>query len=80
MGEIALDMDLIHTRIVLSVYQEYAFKILFPLYKVCQGFTRKVISAEVKQLAEEERDSISDKSLGTLLNSHLSHFFFVYDY
>ncbi|EOA25292.1 hypothetical protein CARUB_v10018607mg [Capsella rubella] len=78
MGKLALDMDLIHARIVLNVYKEfasklnqeeclrlYAFKILFPLYKVCQGFTGKVISAEVKQLAEEVRDSIRDESLGS---------------
>ncbi|KAL1222676.1 hypothetical protein V5N11_004427 [Cardamine amara subsp. amara] len=80
MGELALDMDLIHTRIVrivLSVYKEfasnlnqgecrlYALRILFPLYKVCQGFTGKVISPELKQLADEVRDSIRDKSLGS---------------
>ncbi|XP_010423069.1 PREDICTED: U3 small nucleolar RNA-associated protein 20-like [Camelina sativa] len=80
MGKLALDMGVIHTRIVrivLSVYKEfasklsqedcrlYAYRILFPLYKVCQGFTGKVISGELKQLAEEVRYSIRDERLGS---------------
>ncbi|ESQ34339.1 hypothetical protein EUTSA_v10009353mg [Eutrema salsugineum] len=77
MGKLALDMDLVHTRIVFRVYKEfasklnqeecrlYAFRFLLPLYKVCQGFTGKVISPESKQLAEEVRDSVRDKSLGS---------------
>ncbi|KAF2546820.1 hypothetical protein F2Q70_00020637 [Brassica cretica] len=42
----------------------YAFRILLPLYKVCQGFTGKAITDELEQLAEEVRDSIRDGSLG----------------
>lgn len=92
-------------RVVFNVYKAfasqmnqeecrlYAYKILLPLYKVCEGFTGKIItgiisfsfvcfpfaysvmshkcnktvlvlSDELKQLAEEVRDSIRDKSLG----------------
>uniref|UniRef100_A0A0D3CD05 Uncharacterized protein n=1 Tax=Brassica oleracea var. oleracea TaxID=109376 RepID=A0A0D3CD05_BRAOL len=52
-------------RIVFNVYKEcasnlnqeecrlYAFRILLPLYKVCQGFTGKAITDELEQLAEE---------------------------
>ncbi|CAE5958438.1 unnamed protein product [Arabidopsis arenosa] len=77
MGKIALDMDSHHMRIVFNVYKAfasqlnqeechlYAFRILLPLYKVCQGCTGKVITDELKQLAEEVRDSIRDKSLGS---------------
>ncbi|CAN6881415.1 unnamed protein product [Brassica oleracea] len=61
-------------RIVFNVYKEcasnlnqeecrlYAFRILLPLYKVCQGFTGKAITDELEQLAEEVRDSIRDRS------------------
>jgi U3 small nucleolar RNA-associated protein 20 len=42
----------------------YAYKILLPLYKVCEGYTGKIVTDELKQLAEEVRDSIRDKSLG----------------
>ncbi|EOA39466.1 hypothetical protein CARUB_v10008061mg, partial [Capsella rubella] len=77
MGKIALEMDTLQMRIVFNVYkgfasqlnQEecrlYAFRILLPLYKVCEGFTGKPITCELKQLAEEVRDSIRDESLGS---------------
>ncbi|KAK8959123.1 hypothetical protein KSP40_PGU003577 [Platanthera guangdongensis] len=39
---------------------DYAIYILLPLYKVCEGFTGKVIDDEIKKLAEEVRDSIKD--------------------
>ncbi|EFH69737.1 predicted protein [Arabidopsis lyrata subsp. lyrata] len=77
MGKLALDMDSLQMGIVFNVYKAfasqlnqeecrlYAFRILLPLYKVCQGFTGKVITEELKQLAEEARDSIRDKSLGS---------------
>uniref|UniRef100_A0A1J3F7J7 U3 small nucleolar RNA-associated protein 20 n=2 Tax=Noccaea caerulescens TaxID=107243 RepID=A0A1J3F7J7_NOCCA len=76
MGKLAFDVDSLQMRIVFNVYKEfasrlnqeecrlYAFRILLPLYKVCEGYTGKVISDELKQLAEEVRDSIRDKSLG----------------
>ncbi|KAG7592924.1 Armadillo-type fold [Arabidopsis thaliana x Arabidopsis arenosa] len=79
MGKLALDMDSLQMGIVFNVYKAfasqlnqedcllYAFRILLPLYKVCQGFTGKVITEELKQLAEEVRDSIRDKSLGSQL-------------
>ncbi|KAL0795429.1 hypothetical protein Bca101_066806 [Brassica carinata] len=76
MGKLAFDVDSHQMRIVFNVYKAfssnlsqeecrlYAFRMLLPLYKVCQGFTGKVISDELKQLAEEVRDSLRDKSLG----------------
>ncbi|KAJ3672155.1 hypothetical protein LUZ60_006876 [Juncus effusus] len=36
----------------------YLHHILFPLYKVCEGFAGKVISDQIKQLAGEIRDKI----------------------
>eukprot|EP00262_Sarcandra_glabra_P012786 TRINITY_DN3370_c0_g2_i1.p1 TRINITY_DN3370_c0_g2~~TRINITY_DN3370_c0_g2_i1.p1 ORF type:complete len:130 (-),score=21.29 TRINITY_DN3370_c0_g2_i1:295-684(-) len=38
--------------------RDYAVPMLLPLYKVCEGFSGRVITDEVKQLAEEVRDSI----------------------
>ncbi|CAH2077407.1 unnamed protein product [Thlaspi arvense] len=76
MGKVALDMESVQMRIVFNVYKAftsqmnqeecrlYAYKILLPLYKVCEGFTGKIISEELKQLAEEVRDGIRDKTLG----------------
>ncbi|KAL0705148.1 hypothetical protein Bca4012_071573 [Brassica carinata] len=73
---LAFDVDSHQMRIVFNVYKEfasnlnqeecrlYAFRILLPLYKVCQGFTGKAITDELEQLAEEVRDSIRDRSLG----------------
>ncbi|KAJ4879704.1 ARM repeat superfamily protein [Raphanus sativus] len=70
------DVDSLQMRVVFNVYKgfasnlnqeecrPYAFRILLPLYKVCQGFTGKVISHELKQVAEEVRDGIRDKILG----------------
>ncbi|KAL3360047.1 hypothetical protein AABB24_016514 [Solanum stoloniferum] len=40
--------------------QSFAYHILLPLYKVCEGFAGKVISDDVKQLAEGVRGSISN--------------------
>ncbi|AAF79850.1 T7N9.4 [Arabidopsis thaliana] len=69
MGLIALNMDSLQMR-VFNVYKAfasqlnqedcrlYAFRIMLPLYKVCQGFTGKVITDELKQLAEDVRDNI----------------------
>ncbi|XP_013750413.2 U3 small nucleolar RNA-associated protein 20-like isoform X1 [Brassica napus] len=79
LGKVALDTESVQMKIVFNVYKAftsqmnqddcrlYAFKILLPLYKVCEGFTGKIISDESKQLAEEVRDSIRDKTLGNQL-------------
>lgn len=40
--------------------QSFAYHMLLPLYKVCEGFSGKVISDNVKQMAEEVRGSISN--------------------
>ncbi|KAJ0257757.1 hypothetical protein HA466_0085710 [Hirschfeldia incana] len=83
MGKLAFDVDSHQMRMVFNVYNEfasnlnqeecrlYAFRILLPLYKVCQGFTGKVITDELKQLAEEVRDSVRDKSLGVRMFVHV---------
>lgn len=79
LGKVALDTESVQMKIVFNVYKAltsqmnqeecrlYAYKILLPLYKVCEGFTGKIISDESKQLAEEVRDSIRDKTLGNQL-------------
>ncbi|XP_023633717.1 U3 small nucleolar RNA-associated protein 20 isoform X2 [Capsella rubella] len=79
MGKLALDLESVQMRVVFNVYKAftsqmnqeecrlYAYKILLPLYKVCEGFTGKIITDELKQLAEDVRDSIRDKSLGNNL-------------
>ncbi|KAF8097526.1 hypothetical protein N665_0286s0035 [Sinapis alba] len=79
LGKLALDMESVQMKIVFNVYKAFtsqmnqeecrlfAFKILLPLYKVCEGFTGKIISDESKQLAEEVRDSIRDNTLGNQL-------------
>ncbi|PKA51950.1 hypothetical protein AXF42_Ash008179 [Apostasia shenzhenica] len=41
-------------------FRAYAAHMLIPLYKVCEGFTGKVITDEIKQLAEEVLNSIRD--------------------
>ncbi|XP_043723794.1 small subunit processome component 20 homolog [Telopea speciosissima] len=70
MGKIALQMEDIQMKIVFNAFrmissqigqegsQHYAFHMLLPLYKVCEGFTGKVITDDVKQLAEEVRENI----------------------
>ncbi|KAG5588462.1 hypothetical protein H5410_048896 [Solanum commersonii] len=40
--------------------QSFAYHMLLPLYKVCEGFSGKVISDDVKQLAEGVRGSLSN--------------------
>ncbi|CAF2030811.1 unnamed protein product [Brassica napus] len=79
LGKVALDTESVQMKIVFNVYKAftsqmnqvecrlYAYKILLPLYKVCEGFTGKIISDESKQLAEEVRDSIRDNTLGNQL-------------
>ncbi|XP_043711476.1 U3 small nucleolar RNA-associated protein 20-like [Telopea speciosissima] len=70
MGKIALQMEDIQMKIVFNAFrmissqigqegsQHYAFHLLLPLYKVCEAFAGKVITDDVKQLAEEVRENI----------------------
>ncbi|OVA05421.1 Down-regulated-in-metastasis protein [Macleaya cordata] len=70
MGKVALQMDDIQMKIVFNCFsmissqigqegcQKHAIHILLPLYKVCEGFAGKLITDDVKQLAEEVRDRI----------------------
>ncbi|KAF5740542.1 small subunit processome component 20 isoform X1 [Tripterygium wilfordii] len=75
MGAISLNMEAAQMRIVFNTFQrissqisqddcqQYAFQLLLPLYKVCEGYSGKVIPDDLKQLAEEVCRSIRD-SLG----------------
>ncbi|XP_037492635.1 small subunit processome component 20 homolog [Jatropha curcas] len=70
MGKIALQMEAIQMKIVFNSFgkislqihqdelQHYAFDILLPLYKVCEGFAGKVIPDDVKQLAQDVRENM----------------------
>ncbi|KAK6941809.1 hypothetical protein RJ641_027186 [Dillenia turbinata] len=40
--------------------QPYAVEMLLPLYKVCEGFARKIVSDDIKQLAQEVRASMEN--------------------
>ncbi|WOK99438.1 small subunit processome component [Canna indica] len=72
MGKIAMQMEDIQMRIVFNSFRmislqigsegsrAYAIHMVTPLYKVCEGFAGKVVSDEIKQLAEEVRDSLRD--------------------
>ncbi|KAK8473806.1 hypothetical protein PHAVU_001G253000 [Phaseolus vulgaris] len=65
MGKIALQMDDIQMGIVFNSFRNimaqisqddclhYAHVILLPLYKVCEGFAGKVVSENVKKMAED---------------------------
>ncbi|KAF9622576.1 hypothetical protein IFM89_032475 [Coptis chinensis] len=70
LGKVALQKEDVQMKIVFNCFrtissqigqegcQCYAVDILFPLYKVCEGYAGKVIADDVKQLAEEVRDSV----------------------
>ncbi|TVU34273.1 hypothetical protein EJB05_16104 [Eragrostis curvula] len=72
MGKIATQMQDTQTKIVLNCFGvissalgpeeslTYAVQLLSPLYKVSEGFAGKVVSDEVKQLAEGVRDKLRD--------------------
>ncbi|RDY00034.1 Small subunit processome component 20-like protein, partial [Mucuna pruriens] len=65
MGKIALQMDAIQMGIVFNCFGNimtqisqddclhYAHVILLPLYKICEGFAGKVVTDNVKKLAED---------------------------
>lgn len=68
MGELALEKESVEMRVVFSVYKEfskeegchlYAWEVMFPLCKVCEGFAGENISVELKELGENVRDSLS---------------------
>ncbi|KAM6565406.1 hypothetical protein CsatA_024534 [Cannabis sativa] len=70
MGKIALQMESIQMKIVFNSYgkifsqfsdedrQLYAYEILLPLYKVCEGFAGRLVSDDMKQLAQEVCDRV----------------------
>ncbi|KAF2288910.1 hypothetical protein GH714_022732 [Hevea brasiliensis] len=65
MGKIALQKEAIQMKIIFNTFgkislqieqdklQKHAFDMLLPLYKVCEGFAGKVVTDELKLLAEE---------------------------
>ncbi|XP_004305310.1 PREDICTED: small subunit processome component 20 homolog [Fragaria vesca subsp. vesca] len=73
MGKIALQMEAIQMKIVFDCFgkilsemsQEdcmlYAYEMLQPLYKVCEGFSGTVIPENMKQLAEEVSGRLRSK-------------------
>ncbi|CDP19419.1 unnamed protein product [Coffea canephora] len=40
--------------------QNYSYQMLVPLYKVCEGYAGRVVSDDMKQLAQEVCESIRD--------------------
>ncbi|XP_048334306.2 uncharacterized protein LOC107422300 isoform X3 [Ziziphus jujuba] len=78
MGKIVLQKEDVQMKIVFGTFKKisvqisgedhalYAFDILLPLYKVCEGFAGKVISDDIKQLAQEVCESLR-KTFGTQL-------------
>ncbi|XP_027937625.1 small subunit processome component 20 homolog isoform X2 [Vigna unguiculata] len=77
MGKIALQMDAIQMGIVFNSFGNimaqisqddclhYAHVILLPLYKVCEGFAGKVVTENVKKLAED-----TCRKLENILGTH----------
>ncbi|KAF0916337.1 hypothetical protein E2562_005936 [Oryza meyeriana var. granulata] len=72
MGKIAMQMEDTQMKIVFNCFSmissalgaevslSYAIHFLAPLYKVSEGFAGKVISDDVKQLADSVRDKLCD--------------------
>ncbi|KAK1375649.1 DRIM domain-containing protein [Heracleum sosnowskyi] len=58
------DLDEHLWKVVEDDSQNYAYHILLPLYKVCEGFAGKVIPDDVKQLAQDVCESIQS-TIGT---------------
>ncbi|XVF65313.1 hypothetical protein PTKIN_Ptkin09bG0238000 [Pterospermum kingtungense] len=70
LGKLALQMEATQMRIVFNSFQKilpeisqddsrhYASQMMFPLYKVCEGFAGKIITDDLKQLAQEVLGSI----------------------
>ncbi|XP_076896866.1 uncharacterized protein LOC143550000 [Bidens hawaiensis] len=53
--------------------QTLVYHILLPLYKICEGFTGKVLSDKAKQHAEIVRDSIKKDVIGDLKYVQVCH-------
>ncbi|WCJ33154.1 ARM repeat superfamily protein [Euphorbia peplus] len=70
LGKLSLQLDAMQMKIIFSSFGKISLKMsceellphasdmLIPLYKVCEGFAGKVIPDDLKQVAEEIRDSI----------------------
>ncbi|XP_062008273.1 U3 small nucleolar RNA-associated protein 20 [Rosa rugosa] len=73
MGKIALQMEAVQMKIVFDCFEKilsemsredcllYAYEMLQPLYKVCEGFSGTVIPENMKQLAEEVSGRLRSK-------------------
>ncbi|CAA6658531.1 unnamed protein product [Spirodela intermedia] len=78
LGKIALTGDDVQTKMVFDCFRrlssqlghegctDYAVQLLSPLYRVCEGFSGKVISDEIKELATE----VLEKMRGVLGADH----------
>ncbi|KAA3480361.1 small subunit processome component 20-like protein isoform X2 [Gossypium australe] len=76
LGKLALQMEAIQMKIVFYSFQKilpeidqddsqhYASLMMFPLYKVCEGFAGKIMTDDLKQLAQEVLGSIRN-SIGS---------------
>ncbi|XVE81263.1 hypothetical protein DITRI_Ditri15bG0049500 [Diplodiscus trichospermus] len=70
LAKLALEMETTQMRIVFNTFQKtlpeigqddsrhYAYEMMLPLYKVCEGFAGKIINDDLKQLAQEVLGSI----------------------
>ncbi|KAL9664606.1 hypothetical protein QQ045_020011 [Rhodiola kirilowii] len=78
MGKDTLEMEAFEMKIILDTFKaislrfgsnckEYAYLLLLPLYKICEGHTGKVIPDDVKQLASEVNQTMRD-TLGIKLH------------
>lgn len=78
MGKITLQTEDIQTKTILGSLElivsqfsqeeceQYAILLLFPIYKLCEGFSGKEISDDVKQCAEKVREKMEEKLGGQL--------------
>ncbi|KAL4289520.1 hypothetical protein GQ457_14G012480 [Hibiscus cannabinus] len=82
LGKLAFQMEAIQMRTIFNSFQkispeigqddsqQYASLMIFPLYKVCEGFAGKIITDDLKQLAQEALSSIR-KSIGSQEFGHV---------
>uniref|UniRef100_A0A7N1A2N7 ARM repeat superfamily protein n=1 Tax=Kalanchoe fedtschenkoi TaxID=63787 RepID=A0A7N1A2N7_KALFE len=71
MGKNTVEMESFEMKVILETFKaisqrfgsnckEYAYPLLLPLYKICEGHTGKVIPDDVKQLASEVNQSMRE--------------------
>ncbi|KAL8239479.1 hypothetical protein R6Q59_016046 [Mikania micrantha] len=55
-----LDNNEVMEKVDQKDHHNYAYQVVLPLYKICEGFSGKVLSDKAKQTAQEARDNIRD--------------------